>query len=75
MRADKAIRAMLDRENASTIQVSRELGKSDGYITAILAKRTIPKADTMSSICDVLGYELVAKSRDDDFEIPIDPQE
>ena len=75
MRADKVLREILIREDVSTIQASRSLCKSDGYMTAILAKKTIPTADTMAAICDALGYDLIARSREDGYEFTIDPPE
>lgn len=75
MRADKAIRAMLDREGMSTIRASELMGKSKGYVSRILSTNAIPHADILANICDVAGYDLIAKSREDDFEFLIDPPE
>lgn len=73
MRADKVLRAILDKEGVSTIQASVTMGKSKGYVSAILSRNIMPKTDTMAAICDALGYDLLARSRDDGYEFNIDP--
>lgn len=75
MRADQVIKTMLEREQVSTIQASKALGKSRGYLSSVIAQRVIPKADTMAGICDTLGYDLIARSREDGYEFTIDPPE
>lgn len=75
MRANEAIKSMLDKEGVSTIQASKNMGKSRGYLSSVISQRVIPKADTMAAICDTLGYDLIARSREDGYEFTIDPPE
>lgn len=75
MRADKVLRSILDKEGVSSIQVSEEMGKSKTYVNKIIATKTIPKADTMAAVCDAVGYDLIARSREDGYEFIIDPPE
>lgn len=75
MRADKVLRAILDKEGVSTIQASVTMGKSKGYVSAILSTKAMPKTDTMAKVCDALGYDLIARSREDGYEFTIDPPE
>jgi len=75
MRADHVIKSMLEKEQVSTIEASKALGKSRGYLSSVIAQRVIPKADTLAAICNVLGYDLIARSRVDGYEFTIDPPE
>lgn len=75
MRADKVLKAILAKEGISSIQASRKIGKSDAYLSSIIAKGTSPGVSTMAGICDVLDYDLLVRSRNDGFELTIDPPE
>jgi len=75
MRADKVLRAILDKDGISTIQASERMGKSKTYVNKIIATKTIPRTDNMAAICDAVGYDLIARSREDGYEFTIDPPE
>lgn len=75
MRADKVLKEMLAREHVSTIDASKIMGRSKGYVSTFISRHTIPKADTMAAICDAMGYDLIARSREDGYEFTIDPPE
>lgn len=73
MRADKVLRAIIDRENLSATAVSLRIGKTRKYMSTLFSHERIPQADTMAGICDVVGYDLLVRSREDGYEITIDP--
>lgn len=75
MRADKVLRAILKRESITYMAASRKMGRTESYLGSIISKGTIPRVDSMARICDALGYDLLARSRDDGFEFYIDPPE
>jgi len=75
MRADKVLREILAREGLTPIQASRRIGRNQNYIASLLYKKTVPKISTYAGILYELGYDLVAKSREDGFEFHIDPPE
>jgi len=75
MRADKVLREILAREGLTPIQASRKIGHNQGYMAAIFSKKTVPKVSTYAGILYPLGYDLVARSREDGFEFSIDPPE
>ena len=72
MNANETIRNILRREGVSAERAALSMGKSKSYLTALLARQTDPRMSTMVSVCDSMGYELVARSRDDGFEFVID---
>lgn len=75
MRADKVLKEMLIRESISTIDASKAMGKNRAYVSKLLSTQTMPKTDTMAAICDAVGYDLIARSREDGYEFTIDPPE
>ena len=75
MRADKVLREIIDKENLSATEVSLRVGKTRKYMSTLFSHHRIPQADTMAGICDAIGYDLLVRSRDDGYEILIDPPE
>ncbi len=75
MRADKVLREIISKEGLSATEVSKRIGKTRQYMTTLFSHHRIPQADTMARICDVVGYDLLVRSRDDGYEITIDPPE
>lgn len=75
MRADKVLRSILDKEGVSSTRASERIGKNKSYVSVILSNHVIPKTDTMAAICDAVGYDLIARSREDGYEFTIDPPE
>jgi len=73
MQADKVLKTILEKEGITTIQASRKMGRSDGYLSATIAKKASPRVDIMADICDALDYDLLVRSREDGFELYIDP--
>lgn len=73
MRADKVVLSIIEREGLKDGDVSRAMGRTPRYLDAIRYRHVMPKADTMATVCDVVGYDLIVRSREDGFEITVDP--
>ena len=71
----KVLAEILEREGISTVQASRMYGKHKSYITSLLSRGTVPKADTLAGILDAIGYDLIARSRADGYEFTIPPND
>ena len=67
------LRSMFGIGKHSTIEVSRAMGRSRGFISAYLAKGNSPSADLLSEICDAIDYDLLMRNRKDGSEIIIGP--
>lgn len=53
-----AIRMMMEASGISAGDLSRALGRSRGYITALLAHGGSPRVDTLAAIAEICGYSL-----------------
>ena len=73
MQACEIIREIMRREGVSGKELSLRLDKSPSYISVLLAEKKSTKISTMAHVCEELGYDLIARSRDDGFEFFIDP--
>ena len=73
MQTDKVLRTILAREGVSAEKVSTILGKGPRYLDMYRYRRRTPKADTLATILQACGYELIARSLTDGYELPIDP--
>ena len=58
-----AIRQMCESSEMGTIEVSEQMGKSRGYLSATLSRGNVPRADTLAQIAQACGYELVLEGR------------
>ena len=72
MNAKDTMRKILERESLSTIKTSLEMGHGRAYLNTILSEGNVPKTSTLAAFCEVVGYELVVRSKDDGFEFVID---
>lgn len=73
MQADKVVKRMLTIEGISSIQASRRMNRSDGYLSRTISGGLTPGAGKLAEIGDALGYDLLLRKRDDGTEIIIDP--
>ena len=71
MRVDEAIRHMCEATGGGTVTVSKAMGKTRSYLSALLSRGTVPKADTLAQIAQACGYELVLEGHDE--RIVIEP--
>lgn len=74
MQADKVLRAIIEKSGHSVDGASRIVGKNKSYFSGMFARGSIPKLDTMATLCDILGWDLLVRDREDGFEIEIDPE-
>ena len=75
MDSREALRYVLSRSNKPKTTVSQELGKSAGYINTYVSMGKVPGLDTMASIANVCGYDLVLVDRSTGETIKIDSKE
>jgi len=73
MEALKAINTVIAKSGKSKMQVARDMGKSDYYVTALTGRGSVPKADTLALIAEACGYCLQLVSDDGKETITIDP--
>lgn len=66
-----AIKQMLEESGRTANAVSVQIGKHRNFIASTIYKGSTPRADTLSSIADAMGYDLLL--RRDGHEIRIDP--
>lgn len=59
------IRHMLAWSGTSAADVSRSMGKSDGYLTVMLYNETTPRVDLLVRIAQACGYTLVLQETQD----------
>lgn len=71
----ETIIAAIDHSGTSRYAVSKAMGKSTLYIGAMLSRGSVPKTDTMATIMDAAGFDLLVRSRDDGTEFIIDAKE
>ena len=65
----------IEHSGRSRYAVSKAMGKSTIYIGALLSRGSVPKTDTMATIMDAAGFDLLVRCRDDGTEYVIDPRE
>ena len=71
MKGTEAMQAILDREELSITKVSREMGHGKAYLNTLIGEGRECKLSTLVGFCEATGYEIVVRSTDDGFEIPI----
>lgn len=64
-----ALREMLDRSGVSMYALSKSLGKSPGYIAAMLKHGGDIGAGNLSRMSEVMGFRLVLDGSGDPIEI------
>ena len=60
------------REGVSTVELSKILGKSQGYANRLISKDNVI-SDVFSEMCDALGYDVIVRSREDGAEYFLSP--
>ena len=71
MTSNDVVKLIIEREELSITDVSRKMGHERAYLNTRLARGN-PKTSTLATFCEVVGYELVVRSKDDGFEFVID---
>lgn len=52
------IRRMIRMSGKTAAQISREMGKSSGYLSVVLADKRIPRTDLLVKIASACGYHV-----------------
>lgn len=73
MQAIKVLQTILARENASAPTISKRIGRNRAYVNTIFASESMPQIDTLVTILNACGYDLVARNRADGTEHVIEP--
>lgn len=73
MQVAEVLEAIIVQSGMSNTTIARTLGKSPKYMCPIRYGQAVPRTDTMASICDAVGYDLIVRSRTDDTEFVIEP--
>ena len=58
VRADEAVRAVVEHSGKSKAQVSRDIGRSSAFIGVTIHKQSVPSAELMARIAEACGMEL-----------------
>ena len=72
MQAYDVLRAILSDDALSPIVISEKMGRSKSYLSVIISRHSVPYTNTMALILDTMGYDLVARSRQNGREYVID---
>lgn len=73
MQAIKVLQTILARENVSAPTISKRIGRNRAYVNTIFASESVPQMDTLVTILDACGYDLIARNRADGTEHVIEP--
>ncbi len=73
MQAIKVLQTILARENVSAPTISKRIGRNRAYVNTIFASESMPQMDTLVTILDACGYDLIARNRADGTEHVIEP--
>ena len=73
MEPKNAFRFVVSTSGMSKRDLSHALGKSTNYISSYTSRDIIPMLDTMTSLADVAGYDLLLRHRESQKEYLIDP--
>lgn len=65
MDALKALRRMVTMSGKSAMQVSRDMGVAEKYISMTLSRGSVPKLDTYADIAEACGYSVQLVSQND----------
>lgn len=69
MNALSAINNAIAHSGKSKLQVARDMGKSDYYVTALVGRGSVPKLDTAAELAHACGYTLYLEGHGERIEI------
>jgi len=73
MQLEKVIRLLIKKKGYTLESAALKCNRTGSYFSAMLARHSAPRVDTMASICDTLGWDLIVRDREDGYEETIDP--
>lgn len=65
MKFYQVMRSVSRKEQLSYTAIAELLGKSRGYITTVVSRKTEPRTDNAASMLDACGWVLAALPKDD----------
>lgn len=68
-----ALRTMVVRSGRTKVQISKDLGVSESYISALISRGSIPLVDTLARVADACGYDLSVENRANGDCMTIEP--
>lgn len=69
MNTNDAIRVAAERGGVGLNELSRRVGRSGGYVTGMLSRGSVPRADTLALLARACGGRLVIRGLGDDIEV------
>jgi len=73
MDASKIVRFLTETGSISMRVASQKMGRYPTFLASSRGRGKIPQVNTLASIADVYGYDLLLRNRADGEEIIIDP--
>ena len=67
MDAKELIQMMMEDSGIGSNELSRAMGKSNGFISATLSKNSTPRLDTFAKMADIMGFEVVIKKKNEEI--------
>lgn len=69
MDAKQLIQTMMKDSGTTGVGLSRAMGKTDGFVSATLARGSVPKVDTFAAMADAMGYEVVVRGHGREYRV------
>lgn len=61
MQARDAVAELVAMSGKSAIEVSREMGRADTYVSMTISRKSVPRLDTFAELAAACGYEVVLR--------------
>ena len=69
MEACEILRHMVEASGKSYRQISKEIGRSESFVSATIAQGACPRLDTFASIAGACGYQVEVQSKTERLEL------
>lgn len=71
MDSTDAPKRMVRMSGKPSSQIAREIGRAESFVRATISQGTRPRVDTFAEIATACGYEVVLRSRSDEFTLNV----
>ena len=71
MTGAEVVREILNRESLSPTRISVEMGHSRTYLNTLMSEKKECQLSTLTKFCEITGYELIVRSKEDGYEFDI----
>lgn len=58
MKSTKVLKEIVKNSGKSAVQISREIGRKDNYVSSLLSSGSVPSVETFASIAQACGAQL-----------------